>query len=138
MFLIKAYIGLSVKTSQTHQHLTNCFLFFVFKMQIGLVQCRTFWKSCIFCFYLQKDCYIFYCLKHLHCDTRICVFLKTKLIHIHLSPVFYIYTGVCQMIMITIGGAVNMYLPCGLYTPSKPKPKPPNFYKNMIIIGGCR
>ncbi|XP_067950974.1 solute carrier family 35 member E2A-like [Watersipora subatra] len=48
--------------------------------------------------------------------------------------------GVCQMVMITLGGAFNMYvMPCGLHTTSsKSRQKPPNFYRNMVVIGGFR
>ena len=41
---------------------------------------------------------------------------------------------------VTMGlGFFQLYYPLGMYElPTKPKPKPQNFYQNMIIVGSLR
>ena len=42
------------------------------------------------------------------------------------------------MFMTTILGFVQMYLPLGMYTPVKREGKPPNFFRNMVLVGTTR
>ncbi|XP_064642092.1 solute carrier family 35 member E2A-like [Lineus longissimus] len=46
--------------------------------------------------------------------------------------------GGMQMVMTTICGFIQMYLPCGLYTPVERDGKPANFIRNMVLVGGMR
>ncbi|CAD5112684.1 DgyrCDS1904 [Dimorphilus gyrociliatus] len=46
--------------------------------------------------------------------------------------------GTVQMIMTTSLGFIQMYLPLGMYKPIKRQGKPPNFWRNMIIVGSTR
>nr|KAG5707398.1 hypothetical protein BaRGS_005365 [Batillaria attramentaria] len=40
-----------------------------------------------------------------------------------------------QMVMTTTFGFIQMYLPLGFYTPVDREGKPPNFWRNMVLIG---
>jgi solute carrier family 35 protein E2 len=46
--------------------------------------------------------------------------------------------GAMQMVMTTIFGFIQMYLPLGMYTPVNREGKPPNFWRNMILVGTTR
>ncbi|XP_041377214.1 solute carrier family 35 member E2A-like [Gigantopelta aegis] len=46
--------------------------------------------------------------------------------------------GAMQMVMTTIFGFIQMYLPLGMYTPIDREGKPPNFWRNMILVGTMR
>lgn len=42
------------------------------------------------------------------------------------------------MVMTTTFGFVQMYLPLGFYTNFRRDGKPPNFWRNMVIVGTMR
>ena len=42
------------------------------------------------------------------------------------------------MVSTTLLGLLQMYFPCGMYKPVKRDKLPPNFYRNMIFVGGTR
>ncbi|VDI60119.1 solute carrier family 35, member E2 [Mytilus galloprovincialis] len=46
--------------------------------------------------------------------------------------------GAMQMVMTTIFGFLQMYLPLGFYKPVVREGKPSNFWKNMILVGCMR
>lgn len=46
--------------------------------------------------------------------------------------------GAIQMVMTTVLGFVQIYLPCGMYVPIQREGKPPNFWRNMIVVGIMR
>ncbi|CAG0914182.1 unnamed protein product [Notodromas monacha] len=46
--------------------------------------------------------------------------------------------GNCQMLMTTALGCLQMYFPCGMYTPVKRKGKPAKFWRNMLLVGSTR
>lgn len=46
--------------------------------------------------------------------------------------------GAMQMVMTTVFGFLQMYLPLGFYKPVQREGKPPNFWKNMILVGSMR
>ncbi|XP_029643729.1 solute carrier family 35 member E2A isoform X1 [Octopus sinensis] len=46
--------------------------------------------------------------------------------------------GAMQMVMTTVLGFVQIYLPCGMYVPIQREGKPPNFWRNMIVVGIMR
>ncbi|XP_069106081.1 solute carrier family 35 member E2A-like [Argopecten irradians] len=46
--------------------------------------------------------------------------------------------GAMQMVMTTICGFFQMYLPLGFYKPVERDGKPPNFWRNMILVGTMR
>ncbi|XP_005099271.1 solute carrier family 35 member E2A [Aplysia californica] len=46
--------------------------------------------------------------------------------------------GAMQMVMTTVFGFIQMYLPLGMYTPIAREGKPPNFWRNMILVGTMR
>lgn len=46
--------------------------------------------------------------------------------------------GMFQMIGTLVLGFVQMYLPCGLYSPVQREGKPTNFARNMILVGSMR
>ncbi|CAL1532899.1 unnamed protein product [Lymnaea stagnalis] len=46
--------------------------------------------------------------------------------------------GAMQMVMTTVFGFIQMYLPLGMYTPVSREGKPPNFWRNMILVGTMR
>ncbi|KAK3759117.1 hypothetical protein RRG08_040671 [Elysia crispata] len=46
--------------------------------------------------------------------------------------------GAMQMVMTTVFGFIQMYLPLGMYTPVNREGKPPNFWRNMILVGTMR
>ncbi|PVD36628.1 hypothetical protein C0Q70_03614 [Pomacea canaliculata] len=46
--------------------------------------------------------------------------------------------GAMQMVMTTTFGFVQMYLPLGFYTPVEREGKPPNFWRNMALVGTMR
>ncbi|KAK3105197.1 hypothetical protein FSP39_019558 [Pinctada imbricata] len=46
--------------------------------------------------------------------------------------------GAMQMVMTTTFGLIQMYLPLGFYKPVQREGKPPNFWKNMILVGTMR
>ncbi|CAC5405194.1 SLC35E2 [Mytilus coruscus] len=46
--------------------------------------------------------------------------------------------GAMQMVMTTIFGFLQMYLPLGFYKPVLREGKPSNFWKNMILVGCMR
>lgn len=43
-----------------------------------------------------------------------------------------------QMVMTTICGFIQLYIPMGFYKPVKRDGKPPNFWRNMILVGSMR
>ena len=43
-----------------------------------------------------------------------------------------------QMVMTTTLGFLQMYLPLGFYTAINREGKPPNFWRNMLIVGTMR
>lgn len=46
--------------------------------------------------------------------------------------------GAMQMVMTTSLGFLQMYLPLGFYKAVKREGKPPNFWRNMVIVGSMR
>lgn len=46
--------------------------------------------------------------------------------------------GAMQMVMTTTFGFIQMYLPLGFYTPVDREGKPPNFWRNMVLVGTMR
>ncbi|KAH9514140.1 hypothetical protein Btru_030386 [Bulinus truncatus] len=46
--------------------------------------------------------------------------------------------GAMQMVMTTVFGFIQMYLPLGMYTPVNREGKPPNFWRNMMLVGTMR
>ncbi|BFZ23817.1 hypothetical protein BsWGS_26856 [Bradybaena similaris] len=46
--------------------------------------------------------------------------------------------GAMQMVMTTVLGFVQMYLPLGMYTPVNREGKPPRFWRNMVLVGAMR
>lgn len=46
--------------------------------------------------------------------------------------------GAMQMVMTTICGFIQLYIPMGFYNPVKRDGKPPNFWRNMILVGSMR
>lgn len=46
--------------------------------------------------------------------------------------------GAMQMVMTTICGFIQLYIPMGFYKPVKRDGKPPNFWRNMILVGSMR
>lgn len=42
------------------------------------------------------------------------------------------------MVMTTTFGFIQMYLPLGFYTPVEREGKPPNFWRNMALVGTTR
>ncbi|XP_074654220.1 solute carrier family 35 member E2A-like [Tubulanus polymorphus] len=46
--------------------------------------------------------------------------------------------GAMQMLMTSILGFIQMYLPCGMYKPVVREGKPPHFVRNMILVGSMR
>ncbi|XP_050411738.1 solute carrier family 35 member E2A [Patella vulgata] len=48
------------------------------------------------------------------------------------------FLGAMQMVMTTVFGFIQMYLPLGMYTPVDREGKPPNFWRNMILVGTMR
>jgi solute carrier family 35 protein E2 len=42
------------------------------------------------------------------------------------------------MVMTTVFGFLQMYLPLGFYKHVQREGKPPNFWKNMILVGSMR
>lgn len=46
--------------------------------------------------------------------------------------------GTFQMVGTTTLGFVQMYLPLGMYKPVKREGKPPNFFRNMFLVGSMR
>ncbi|KAJ8320229.1 hypothetical protein KUTeg_001816 [Tegillarca granosa] len=46
--------------------------------------------------------------------------------------------GAMQMIMTATFGFIQMYLPLGFYKPVKREGKPPNFWRNMVLVGCMR
>ena len=46
--------------------------------------------------------------------------------------------GAMQMVMTTTLGFLQMYLPLGFYTAINREGKPPNFWRNMLIVGVMR
>ncbi|XP_064611452.1 solute carrier family 35 member E2A-like [Liolophura sinensis] len=46
--------------------------------------------------------------------------------------------GTMQMVMTTVFGFLQMYLPLGMYVPIQRDGKPPNFWKNMMLVGTMR
>lgn len=53
--------------------------------------------------------------------------------------VFYMIKGASQMIMTTICGFIQLYLPCGMYKqPTQRSKRPPNFYIHMCLVGCTR
>ncbi|XP_067659277.1 solute carrier family 35 member E2A-like [Haliotis asinina] len=46
--------------------------------------------------------------------------------------------GAMQMVMTTMFGFIQMYLPLGMYKPVQREGKPPNFWRNMILVGTMR
>ncbi|KAI8795946.1 solute carrier family 35 member E2A-like [Biomphalaria glabrata] len=46
--------------------------------------------------------------------------------------------GAMQMVMTTVFGFIQMYLPLGMYTPVSREGKPPNFWRNMMLVGTMR
>lgn len=47
-------------------------------------------------------------------------------------------SGTMQMVMTTVFGFLQMYLPLGMYVPVQRDGKPPNFWKNMMLVGTMR
>ena len=39
------------------------------------------------------------------------------------------------MLMCTVMGGLHLYVPCGMFTNVKREKWPPNFYKNILIVG---
>ena len=52
--------------------------------------------------------------------------------------IFCIVTGATQLLMTTCLGFVQMYLPFGMYKLVDREGKPPNFLRNMILVGTMR
>ncbi|XP_021930523.1 solute carrier family 35 member E2B-like isoform X2 [Zootermopsis nevadensis] len=46
--------------------------------------------------------------------------------------------GTSQMLMTTVCGFVQMYLPCGMYKPTQRLMRPPGFYRHMMLVGCTR
>ena len=46
--------------------------------------------------------------------------------------------GAMQMVMTAVFGFIQMYLPLGFYTPVDREGKPPNFWRNMLLVGTMR
>lgn len=46
--------------------------------------------------------------------------------------------GASQMIMTTLCGFIQLYVPCGMYQPMARSIRPPGFYKHMIFVGCTR
>lgn len=46
--------------------------------------------------------------------------------------------GTVQLLMTTMCGLIQMYLPCGLYHPVHREGKPPGFLLNMLVVGSMR
>ncbi|KAK7093487.1 solute carrier family 35 member E2A-like [Littorina saxatilis] len=46
--------------------------------------------------------------------------------------------GAMQMVMTAMFGFIQMYLPLGFYTPVDREGKPPNFWRNMVLVGTMR
>ncbi|XP_076451424.1 solute carrier family 35 member E2A-like [Babylonia areolata] len=46
--------------------------------------------------------------------------------------------GAMQMVMTTTFGFIQMYLPLGFYVPVDREGKPPNFWRNMLLVGTMR
>lgn len=63
-----------------------------------------------------------------------------KLIPIIIIFLLLFSAATVQMLMTTVMGFVNMYFPMGMYKPIKREGgvKPPNFYRNMIVVGSTR
>lgn len=47
-------------------------------------------------------------------------------------------SGAMQMVMTTVCGFIQLYIPMGFYKPVKRDGKPPNFWRNMILVGSMR
>ncbi|XKL66539.1 hypothetical protein PGB90_009959 [Kerria lacca] len=46
--------------------------------------------------------------------------------------------GTFQMLMTTICGFIQIYIPCGMYNPVQRSTHPPGFYKHMTLVGCTR
>ncbi|KAG1661249.1 Solute carrier family 35 member E2B [Nymphon striatum] len=46
--------------------------------------------------------------------------------------------GACQMLMTAACGFIQMFVPCGLYKKIHRKGRPPNFLRNMVLVGSMR
>ena len=52
--------------------------------------------------------------------------------------ILFCFSGAMQMVMTTVFGFIQMYIPMGMYTPVVREGKPPNFWRNMILVGTMR
>lgn len=46
--------------------------------------------------------------------------------------------GTFQMMMTTICGLIQIYIPCGMYSSTPRTNHPPGFYKHMTFVGSTR
>jgi solute carrier family 35 protein E2 len=50
----------------------------------------------------------------------------------------FMILGTSQMLMTTVCGFIQMYLPCGMYKPTQRLVRPPGFFRHMMLVGCTR
>ena len=103
--------------------------------------CRWWWRLYLTSYrwtYLQVFTLLFkICRSHANGDDG-CIWLHADVLTSWFLHSFLWFAGAMQMVMTAVFGFIQMYLPLGFYTPVDREGKPPNFWRNMLLVGTMR